>query len=155
MATLLCWENIKPGCDAYSPDNPICFANGHCRDTCSGRRQIRSGVQISKSLPGLSVTAFPDPGCRSTSKRGVVIHGASENWVHIFIDDDRVEFRDATTLWVLAHSRQKKRFGMTWRMTRCENLPTIGPAGENMVRYANVTNEPARPVEPDMIGVGV
>jgi aldehyde:ferredoxin oxidoreductase len=28
MATRLCWENIKPGCDAYSPDNPVCIANG-------------------------------------------------------------------------------------------------------------------------------
>ncbi len=31
MATRLCWENITPGCDPYSPENPVCFANGHMR----------------------------------------------------------------------------------------------------------------------------
>ena len=28
MASRLCWENITPGCDPYSPENPVCFANG-------------------------------------------------------------------------------------------------------------------------------
>ena len=47
MATRLCWENITPGCDPYSPENPICFANGIFAGTPvpvyrtpgSGRRQ--------------------------------------------------------------------------------------------------------------------
>ena len=25
MASRLCWENIKPGCDPYSPENPEPF----------------------------------------------------------------------------------------------------------------------------------
>jgi aldehyde:ferredoxin oxidoreductase len=28
MASRLCWENIVPGCDPYSPENPVCLANG-------------------------------------------------------------------------------------------------------------------------------
>ena len=28
MAARLLWENIEPGCDPLSPENPICIANG-------------------------------------------------------------------------------------------------------------------------------
>ncbi|MCD6577074.1 MAG: aldehyde ferredoxin oxidoreductase family protein [Anaerolineaceae bacterium] len=143
MATRLCWENITPGCDPYSPENPICFANGIFAGTpvpVGGKH----GLASKSPMTGFIGDSLSGSWLSITLKRarwdGVVIHGSSEKWVYIFIDDDRVEFRDAKKLMGLGTfaTEEAIREEMADDMVRSA---TIGPAGENMVRYANVTND--------------
>ena len=143
MATRLCWENIKPGCDAYSPDNPICIANGIFAGTpvpVGGKYGLASKSpqtgMIGDSLSGSWFTI----ALKRANWDGVVIHGASEKWVNVFIDDDRVEFRDATKLLGKGtfETEEAIRDGLADDQVRSA---TIGPSGENMVRFANVTND--------------
>ena len=111
MASRLCWENIKPGCDPYSPDNPVCFANGIFSGTpvpVGGKYGLASKSPmtgfIGDSLSGSWFTI----ALKRAGWDGVVIHGASESWVDIFIDDDRVEFRDATKSVGFGHFRDRR-----------------------------------------------
>ena len=143
MATRLCWENIKPGCDAYSPDNPVCIANGIFAGTpvpVGGKYGLASKSpqtgMIGDSLSGSWFTI----ALKRANWDGVVIHGASEKWVNVFIDDDRVEFRDATKLMGKGtfETEEAIRDGLADDQVRSA---TIGPSGENMVRFANVTND--------------
>jgi aldehyde:ferredoxin oxidoreductase len=143
MAARLLWENIEPGCDALSPENPICVANGIFAGTpvpVGGKY----GLASKSPLTGLMGDSLSGSWFSVTLKRtgwdGIVIHGASDTWVNIFIDDDRVQFRNA-----------EKYLGMgtfeTEEMIRDDLMDdqvrsaTIGPAGENGVLFANVTND--------------
>jgi aldehyde:ferredoxin oxidoreductase len=71
---------------------------------------------------------------------GIVVHGASEKPVYLYINNDKVELRDASHLWgritgdvedTLREELQEPRL----RVAQC------GPAGENLVRFACVMND--------------
>lgn len=143
MATRLCWENIKPGCDVYSPDNPVCIANGIFAGTpvpVGGKYGLASKSPmtgfIGDSLSGSWFTI----ALKRAGWDGVVIHNISDNWVNIFIDDDRVEFRDATSLLGKGTYETEEAIREQLHDDQVRSA-TIGPSGENMVRFANVTND--------------
>ena len=58
----------------------------------------------------------------------------------LFIDDDRVEFRDAAKLLGLGTFETEEAIRDALGDDQVRSA-TIGPSGENMVRYANVTND--------------
>lgn len=143
MATRLCWENITPGCDPYSPENPVCIANGIFAGTpvpVGGKYGLASKSPmtgfIGDSLSGSWFTV----ALKRAGWDGIVIHDASEEWVNIFIDDERVEFRDATSLLGMGTFETEEAIREQLRDDQVRSA-TIGPSGENMVRFANVTND--------------
>ncbi|MCJ7595785.1 MAG: hypothetical protein MUO52_13545, partial [Desulfobacterales bacterium] len=74
---------------------------------------------------------------------GILIRGRAEKPVYLYVYDDQVEIRDASDLWgkwkqeteVTLRDRLKEETGETF------GVLCIGPAGENLVRYANATTE--------------
>ena len=143
MAARLLWENIKPGCDPLSPDNPICIANGIFTGT-PVPVGAKYGLASKSPLTGfmgdsLSGSWFP-VALKRTGWDGIVIHGASENWVNVFIDDHRVMFRDARNLLGLGTFETEEAIREALLDDQVRSA-TIGPAGENLVRFANVTND--------------
>jgi aldehyde:ferredoxin oxidoreductase len=69
---------------------------------------------------------------------GVAISGASKKPVYIVIADDKVEIKDASDLWgkdiYETTDMLKKRHGAK------ADVLEIGPAGENLVKFANIMN---------------
>ena len=143
MATRLCWENIKPGCDPLSPDNPICFANGIFAGT-PVPVGAKYGLASKSPMTGFIGDSLSGSWFSIALKRagwdGVIIHGASENWINIFIDDDRIEFRDASKLLGLDTYQTEEAIREQLADDQVRSA-TIGPTGENGVRFANVTND--------------
>jgi aldehyde:ferredoxin oxidoreductase len=143
MATRLCWENITPGCDPLSPDNPVCFANGIFAGTpvpVGGKYGLASKSPLTGFIGDSLSGSWFSIALKRAGWDGVVIHGASENWVDVFIDDDRVQFRDATKLLGLGTFQTEEAIREDLADDQVRSA-TIGPAGENMVRFANVTND--------------
>ncbi|MCD6356087.1 MAG: aldehyde ferredoxin oxidoreductase family protein [Anaerolineaceae bacterium] len=143
MATRLCWENIKPGCDPYSPENPICFANGIFAGTpvpVGGKYGLASKSPMTGFIGDSLSGSWFSIALKRASWDGIVIHGASEQWVDVLIDDDRVEFRDATKLLGLGTFATEEAIREELADDQVRSA-TIGPSGENMVRFANVTND--------------
>jgi len=143
MATRLCWENIKPGCDPYSPDNPVCIANGIFAGTpvpVGGKYGLASKSPMTGFIGDSLSGSWFSIALKRAGWDGVVIHGASENWVNIFIDDERIEFRDATKLLGLGTFETEEAIREELADDQVRSA-TIGPAGEHMVRFANVTND--------------
>ena len=73
----------------------------------------------------------------------IVVEGVSEQPVSLWISDDRVELKPAGHLWGKT-TRETER-----ELTRDFGDPdacviSIGPAGENQVRFANLVNDLGR-----------
>ena len=143
MATRLCWENIEVGCDPLSPGNPICAANGIFAGTpvpVGGKWGLASKSPLTGFIGDSLSGSWFAIALKRAGWDGIVIHGASEEWVYVLVDDDRIEFRSAEHL--LGHDT----FG-TEEAIREElgddqvRSATIGPSGENQVLFANVTND--------------
>ena len=140
MAARLLWENSEPDCEALSPGNPICIANGIFSGTpvpVGGKYGLASKSPLTNFIGDSLSGSWFSVAFKRTGWDGIVIHGASAEWVNVFIDDERVQFRDA-----------HKYLGLDTYEAIREDLiddqvrsATIGPAGENGVLFANVTND--------------
>ncbi len=143
MASRLCWENIEVGCDPLSPGNPICIANGLFAGTpvpVGGKYGLASKSPLTGFIGDSLCGSWFSVAFKRTGWDGFVIHGASEDWVNVFIDDDRVEFRDASHLLGLGTYETEEAIREELGDDQVRSA-TIGPAGEKLVRMANVTND--------------
>ncbi len=143
MAARLLWENIKPGCEPLSPDNPICIANGIFAGTpvpVGGKYGLASKSPLTGFMGDSLSGSWFSVALKRTGWDGIVIHGASTEWVNVFIDDGRVMFRDARKLLGKGTFETEEAIREELLDDQVRSA-TIGPAGENLVRYANVTND--------------
>lgn len=134
------YDELDHVVDPLSPENKIVVASGPL-----------SGLLV----PGSGKTSFstisPATGLYGDSNVGgelscalkrsgfdaLIIEGASEKPLMLVVDEGRVEFRDASHLWGMlsldAERAVKEELGRDFQVA------VIGPAGENLVKYAAIT----------------
>ncbi|MDH7475024.1 MAG: aldehyde ferredoxin oxidoreductase family protein [Anaerolineae bacterium] len=143
MASRLCWENIEVGCDPLSPGNPICIANGMFAGTpvpVGGKYGIASKSPLTGFIGDSLSSSWFSVALKRAGWDAIVVHGASNDWVYVFIDDDRVEFRDASHL--VGRSAYETEEAIREELNDDQvRSAVIGPAGEKLVRMASVTND--------------
>ncbi|NLF01021.1 MAG: aldehyde ferredoxin oxidoreductase family protein [Anaerolineales bacterium] len=143
MASRLCWENIEVGCDPLAPGNPVCIANGLFAGTpvpVGGKYGLASKSPLTGFIGDSLSGSWFAIALKRAGYDGVVIHGASPEWVSIFIDDERIQFRDASSLLGLGTFETEEAIREALGDDQVRSA-TIGPAGENLVLFANVTND--------------
>ncbi len=143
LATRLVYDNTPAGCDPLGPDNTLCFA---CSAFAGTPIPVgtKHGVAAKSPLTGfigdsLSGSHFSEM-LRRAGWDGLVIKGQAPRWTLLFIDDDRVSFMDASAYLgqgaVEVQSVIRDRLG-----DENVRVSAIGPAGENLVRFASIDND--------------
>ncbi len=143
MAARLCWENIEPGCDPLSPGNPICIANGLFAGTpvpVGGKYGMASKSPLTGFMGDSMSSSWFAVAMKRAQWDGIVIHGTSKEWLRVFIDDDNVEFHDASDLLGLTTTESEDAIRDLYGDDQVRSA-VIGPAGENLSRIANVSND--------------
>ncbi|MEN6478733.1 MAG: aldehyde ferredoxin oxidoreductase family protein [Anaerolineales bacterium] len=143
LATRLVYDNTPAGCDPLGPDNALCFA---CSAFAGTTMPVgtKHGVASKSPLTGmigdsLSGSFFSEM-LRRAGWDGIVIKGQSPDWVVVWVDDDEVRFLDATPYLGLGTISTQEAIR---RDLGDENIrvSSIGPAGENLVRFALIDND--------------
>jgi aldehyde:ferredoxin oxidoreductase len=133
---------VPPGADPLGPENKLIFAPG-----------VLTGLAISGASRNAVGAKSPiTGGCGATEVGGnwgaqlkragfdaLIVEGASEKPVYIWISDGEVEIRDATHLWGKTTKETQALIRQELGEERAE-LALIGPGGENLVQYACVMN---------------
>ena len=143
MAARLLWENIEPGCDPLSPGNPICIANGIFSGTpvpVGGKYGLASKSPLTGVVGDSLSGSWFSIALKRTGWDGIVVHGASEKWVNVLVDDNRVQFRSAEKYLGMGTGETEEAIREELLDDQVRSA-TIGPAGENGVLFANVTND--------------
>lgn len=143
MASRLCWENIEVGCDPLAPGNPICLAGGLFAGTpvpVGGKYGLASKSPLTGFLGESLSGSWLAVALKRSGWDAFVVHGASDKWVYILVDDDRVEFREASHLLGKGTFETEEAIREELGDDQVRSA-TIGPAGEKMVLFANVTND--------------
>lgn len=146
LATRLLWDYSRPGCDPLGPDNVMVFAAGPLTGTMAPSAS-KYAIATRSPLTGFIGDSLSSGGWPLALKRAgydaLVLLGAAEIPTYLFIDDDRVYFRSARRLW---GSRSWDTEEAIRRELGDDGVPvaTIGPAGEQLVRYACVSNDYGR-----------
>ncbi len=146
LATRLLYDNTPAGADPLGEENAITFATSAFAGTIVPVG-TKHGVATKSPLTGFLGDCLASSYWSHTLKRagydGIVIKGRAEKPTYLFVDDDVVQFRDAS------HLLGKGCFE-TEEAIRAElgdesvRVAAIGPAGEKMVRFACIGNDRGR-----------
>ncbi len=134
-------EELNAGVDPLGPDNLLCIAVGPLTGsklsaTCRFIASAKS--PLTGFLGDSGARGFFGPELRWAGIDQIVFSGASESWVYLYIDDDHVELRDASHLAGLDITDTTVRL-MDELGDPDLQVATIGPAGENLVKYAIIS----------------
>jgi aldehyde:ferredoxin oxidoreductase len=133
------YDETGPNTDPLEPDNVMLIGTGPLNGTPvmqSGRLQITAKSPLNTSRFGLSNSGGEfAPELKYAGYDLIVVYGKADKPVYLLIRDDKVELKDASQLWgkttVEAGIMIRDQIGDPGIQTL-----TIGPAGENLVRWA-------------------
>ena len=134
------WDRVPPEVEPFSPDNLLIFSTGLlCGTPATGaNRTIVSTFSPQTLLMGYSMMGgFWAPELKHAGYDKVIFRGKSPNLIYLWINNDKVEIRDAS------HLRGKGAIE-TAELVRQElkepkaQVAAIGLAGENRVYMASI-----------------
>ncbi|OHD26678.1 MAG: aldehyde:ferredoxin oxidoreductase, partial [Spirochaetes bacterium GWC1_27_15] len=140
-------ENCPPGCDPLGPDNPIIFVVGPLTSffplaskTVAMFKSPHTGNLGESHCGGRTAVAI-----RMAGFGAIVIKGKSDIPIYLSITDNKVVFKNATTLWGMEHnSTTGKVIRENEKDAGLRTIMRIGRAGEKQISYACVTAETYR-----------
>ena len=143
LGTYLLLNNLRAGVEPLSEDNVIVFATGPATDT-RVFGSSRYGVFTKSPLTGLYCESYAGGSVAEPLSRtgydAVIIKGASAKPVYLEISSGNVEFHDAAHVWgkdtYETEDSVRKEVGV-----KDAGIAVIGPAGENLIRFAVIEND--------------
>lgn len=136
------WENLEAGTEPLSPDNALIFATGPITGTPtlnSGKLVIASKSPLTGGYGDGNIGTSFCVRLKNCGYDMVVLEGKADHPVYISITPENVELKDASNLWgkgvIKTENILKDKLGER------TGVLSIGPAGENRVRYATVLSE--------------
>jgi len=140
LGAYLLYTMLDSHTDPLSPDNLLMFLNGPLTGTSfptSGRTTVVTKSPLTGLFLDSHAGGFFGPELKKTGYDGIVLKGVSEKPVYLWINDGKVEIRDATHLWGLPVSETVKKIRED--TDEKAHVVSIGPAGENLVKFASIT----------------
>lgn len=141
------WDEVGPEVeDGLDSRNVLILASGPLNGTMapsSGRFEVIAKSPLTGIFGDSNAGGHYAPEFKQAGYDVIVIKGRAEKPVYIWIDDDVVQIRNAAHLWGKtipeADAAIKAELGDKHIQVSC-----IGPAGENLVRFATIMNNLVR-----------
>jgi len=139
LGAKILFDRLPKGTDPLSPENLLMFTTGPLTGTStqtSGRGTVvtkspQTGLYLDSHFGGIFAAEMKKAGWDF-----IIIKGRSNTPVYIVINDDSVEFKDASEMWGKECLETHNWFQQTEGRVR---TALIGPAGENLVKFSAIT----------------
>jgi len=142
LAAYILLKELPARIDPLSEDNKLVFAVGPFNGLLPSKYVVAAKSPQTDILGFALASGLFSWRLRMAGYYALVVEGSSDKPKYIFIEDEKVEIRDASKLWGLTtnavENELKKELGENF------SIASIGPAGENLVRYACVINDGRR-----------
>ena len=132
-------NELKPGIDPLGPENKVVITTSVMTGTPisgQGRHTTASLSPLTSGLADSQCGGWWGAELKFCGLDGIIIEGVSNNPVYLLIEDENIQFLEASDIWGKvtgdAQDYLNEKHGRV-RVLQC------GPAGENLVRYANLT----------------
>ncbi len=136
------FDEIIPGIGAFDPENLLIIATGPLTGhflPASGKTHFGTKSPATGGYADSNMGGHFGPQLKYAGYDVLVITGKAESPGYLFIYDDTVEIRPAAEIWgqgsITAEKNLKDCLGDDYQIL------TIGPAGENRVRYACISHD--------------
>jgi aldehyde:ferredoxin oxidoreductase len=140
LTSFLLWRELNPGIDALSPQNVLLFGAGTLTGTpapSAGRTEVAFKSPANNAFSKSSTGGHFSAELKFAGYDTLVVHGKAPAPVYIWIDDRKVEIRDAVHLWGKTISQTHDALYSEVRDTEIQ-IAAIGPAGEKSCRIAGI-----------------
>ncbi len=145
FAAKILWDQLKPGVDPLSNQNKLVFAAGPLTGLGlpnSGKLVVAAKSPLTGGYGDGNLGTFAGIQMRQAGFDAVIIDGKAEKPVILYVKNKVVEFVDGRDFWGLTtfetESHLKGIYG------RNAGVVSIGPAGENLVKFAVVVSQEGR-----------
>ncbi len=134
------YDEVSPETDWSDPENRLILCSGPLGGTRiggSGAIAVVSKGALTNGVASTQANGFFGAFLRFSGYDGIILQGSAPHWVYLYIHDGTAELRDASHLLgkntyevdrAIKHELQKGE--------REVSVLSIGPAGENLVKFA-------------------
>jgi len=161
LGAYLLYKHLKPGIDPLGPENIMIFVTGPLTGT-NFPAVSRSGLITKSPQTGTFLDSYSG-GFFGTQLKwagfdAIAIRGKAKRPSYLIVGDSEIQIKKADHLWGLTTSETEKRLRDELSPQKEQermSIAAIGPAGENLVRFANIINELMRMASKRSCGVAV
>ncbi|HVN23951.1 MAG TPA: aldehyde ferredoxin oxidoreductase N-terminal domain-containing protein [Syntrophorhabdales bacterium] len=139
-STKILWDRVPPEKEPFAPENPLIFSTGLlCGTPATGaNRTIVSALSPQTLLMGYSMMGgFFAPELKYAGYDKIIFRGKSPELVYIWIQNDKVEIRDASHLKGIGAVQTAEMIKEELKDPNIQ-VAAIGLAGENRVFTASI-----------------
>ncbi|WP_048150992.1 tungsten-containing formaldehyde ferredoxin oxidoreductase [Palaeococcus ferrophilus] len=144
LAAWILWNEAK-NVDPLGPDNKLVFASGPFNGLptpSGGKMVVAAKSPLTGGYGDGNLGTMATVHLRKAGYDAIVVEGKAKKPVYLYIEDDNVSILSAEGIWGMGtfdtERELKKIHG------KSVGILTIGPAGENLVRYAVVMSQEGR-----------
>ncbi|AFK22460.1 aldehyde ferredoxin oxidoreductase [Pyrococcus sp. ST04] len=133
---------MDPKVDPFSPENKLIFATGPLTGTSAptgGRYMVITKSPLTGYIAMANSGGYFGAELKFAGWDAIIIEGKADHPVYLYINEENVEIRDASHVWgkVVSETEAKLKEEVGDKNVQ---IASIGPAGENKVRFAAVMN---------------
>ena len=142
LGARILYDETTPQTDPLGPENPLIFAVGPLTGTRifnSNRFQVVARSPLTGIYGEANCGGFWGEMFKLCGYDALVVKGQSKKPVYLYIDDDSVKIEDASSLWGIETFEVDRYFKDTFG--KPTEAAVIGPAGENLVKIANIITD--------------
>ncbi len=142
LGAYLLWTEVPKGADPLGPDNKLIISSGPLSGTLfpgAGKMDFATKSPLTGGYAGASMGGMLTAEMKYAGYDSIILEGISPKPVYLYIDDDTVELRDAEAYWGMGSFALEKR--LKDELGEEFQIATIGPAGENLVKYACINHD--------------
>jgi aldehyde:ferredoxin oxidoreductase len=136
-------EYVPKAADPLGPDNILVFAPGVITGAPvpgAGRHSVGAKSPLTGAFGESESGGYWGAELKRAGWDAIVVHGVSASPVYLWINDSAVEFRDAAHLWGRITGEVDEAIVEELGDPRIR-VAQVGPAGENLVRFACIVND--------------
>jgi aldehyde:ferredoxin oxidoreductase len=138
ITTRLVYDEVKPGTDALGSDNLLIVGTGPMDGLPVGMGRTSVACKSPRgTIAEGSAGGFFGPELRRAGIEYLAIRGIADQPVYLYIEDGKVEIRDASHLWGMTTDRTDAALRREIADPNTQ-LRYIGPGGENLVHAAPI-----------------
>jgi aldehyde:ferredoxin oxidoreductase len=147
LCARILWDELSPGIDPLSPSNILVIATGPINGTAfppSGRYVIASKSPLTGIWGEAHAGGAFGAELKYAGYDALIIKGRAKHTVYIYIENNNVKINSGTHLWGLDTTKTTDQLIHELGDDPELKVACIGPAGENLVRYACIINDKYR-----------
>ncbi|HEX7620523.1 MAG TPA: aldehyde ferredoxin oxidoreductase family protein [Anaerolineales bacterium] len=138
-------KEVPKGADPLGPENKLIISSGPISGMMipgGGKCDWTTKAPLTGGYASASMGGHFTAEMRYAGLDSIILEGISPKPVTLFIDDDKIELRDASDLWGKATFAVEKQFKE--KLGEEYQVAVIGVGGENMVPYACINHDYGR-----------